>query len=85
MTSLHVDLNEAAKCIDLPLTLLASLSRIRALVQNTNGNNIWPNLWKFELEKNSHLPTLFKGKWEASGIAIVMVMAVKQSIFSLTL
>ena len=28
----------------------------------------------------SHLPTLFKGRGEASGIAIVMVMVVKQSI-----
>ena len=33
MTSLHVDLNEAAKCVDMPLTLLAWLSHIRALVQ----------------------------------------------------
>ena len=34
--SLHVDLNEAAKCVDIiSLTLLASLSRIRALEQNT--------------------------------------------------
>ena len=32
MTSLHVDLNEAAKCVD--ITLLASLSRLRTLVQN---------------------------------------------------
>ena len=36
MTSLHVDLNEAAKCVDIMLpTLLASLSRICTLVQNT--------------------------------------------------
>ena len=41
MTSLHVDvdLNKAAKCVDIinliPLTLLASLSRLRTLVQNT--------------------------------------------------
>ena len=39
MTSLHVNLNETAKCVDIidiiPLTLLASLSRLRALVQNT--------------------------------------------------
>ena len=36
MASLHVDLNEAAKCVDIiPLKLLASLSRRRTLVQNT--------------------------------------------------
>ena len=38
MTSLHVNLNEAAKYVDMqdmPLKLLASLSRIRGLVQNT--------------------------------------------------
>ena len=37
MTSLHVDLNEAAKYVYIiPPTLLASLSRLRTLVQNTN-------------------------------------------------
>ena len=37
MTSLHVDLNEAAKCVDIiPRTLLAFLSRLRTLVQNSN-------------------------------------------------
>ena len=36
ITSLHVDLKEAAKCVNIiPLTLLASLSRLRTLVQNT--------------------------------------------------
>ena len=36
MTSLQVDLNEAAKCVDtIPLTLLASLSRLRTLLQDT--------------------------------------------------
>ena len=31
VTSLHVDLNEAAKCVDIiPFTLLASLLRLRA-------------------------------------------------------
>ena len=36
MTSLHFDLNESAKCVDIvPLTLLASLSRLRTLVRNT--------------------------------------------------
>ena len=36
MTSLHVDLNEAPKCVDtIPPTLLASLSCIRRLAQNT--------------------------------------------------
>ena len=35
MISLHVDLNEAAKCVDVILiTLLASLPRLRTLVQN---------------------------------------------------
>ena len=36
MMSFHDDLNEAAKCVDIvPLTLLASLSLLRTLVQNT--------------------------------------------------
>ena len=48
MTSLHVDFNEAAKCVDIiPLTLLASLSRLRTLVQIQNGDDIWPNLRRF--------------------------------------
>ena len=35
-SSLHVDLNEAAKCVDImPPTLLASISFIRTLAQNT--------------------------------------------------
>ena len=35
MTSLHVDLNEAAKCVDIiPLILLAPLSRLCARLQN---------------------------------------------------
>ena len=45
MTSLRVDLNEAAKCVDImPPSLLASLSRRRTLVQNKNGDDIWLNL-----------------------------------------
>ena len=48
MTSRHVDLNEAAKCADIiPLTLLASLSHLQTFVQNTNGDEIWPNLGRF--------------------------------------
>ena len=36
VTSLHVDLNAAARCVDIRLlTLLASLSQLRSLVQNT--------------------------------------------------
>ena len=36
MMSFHVDLNEAAKCVDIiPLTLLASLSCLHTLVKNT--------------------------------------------------
>ena len=36
MTSFHVDLNEAANCVDIiPHALLASLSRLRTLSQNT--------------------------------------------------
>ena len=35
MTSLHVDLNEAAKCVEIiPPTLLASFSSLPTLVQN---------------------------------------------------
>ena len=48
MTSLQIDLNEAAKCVDIdiiPLTLLASLSHLRTFVEN--GDNIWPNLRRF--------------------------------------
>ena len=42
MTSLHVDLNEAANCVDImPLTLLAYLSRLRTLVQNTKMATIF--------------------------------------------
>ena len=45
MTSLHVDLNAAAKCVDIiPLTLLASLSHLRKI---QNGDDIWPNLRRF--------------------------------------
>ena len=45
MTLLHVDLNEAAKCVDIiPLTLQASISHLRTLVQIQNGDDIWPNL-----------------------------------------
>ena len=50
MTSLHVDLNEAAKMCDIiPLTLLASLSRLRTLVRTKvqNGDDIWPNSRSF--------------------------------------
>ena len=48
MTSLHVDLNEAAKCVDIiALTLPASLPCLRTLIQNTNGDDIWPNLRRF--------------------------------------
>ena len=48
MTSCNVDLIEAVKCVDIiPLTLLASLSRLRALVQNKNGDEIWPDLRRF--------------------------------------
>ena len=46
ITSLHVDQNEAAKCVDIiPSTLLASLSRLGTLIQN--GDDIWPNLRRF--------------------------------------
>ena len=47
MTSLHVDLNEPAKCVDIiPLTLLASLSRLRTLVQNTKWRRYLAELTK---------------------------------------
>ena len=46
MTSLPVDLNDAAKFVDIiQLALLASLSRLRALVQI--GDDIWPILYRF--------------------------------------
>ena len=49
--SLQVDLNEAAKCVDIiPLTLLASLSHLFAHSHKIqNGDNIWPNLRRFIL------------------------------------
>ena len=50
MTSLHVYVNEAAKCIDIiPSTLLASLSRLRTFVQNTK----WGQYLAY-LTKNNH-------------------------------
>ena len=48
MTSLDVDMNEAAKCADIiPLTLLASVSRLRTLVQNTKWQRYLANLRRF--------------------------------------
>ena len=48
MTSIQVDPYEAAKCVDIILlTLLASLLRLRTLVQIQNGDDIWPNLRRF--------------------------------------
>ena len=47
-TSLHVDLKEAAKCVDIiPLTLLASLSRLRNSYKMQNGDDVWPDLLRF--------------------------------------
>ena len=48
MTTLHLDLNDTATCVDIiPLTLLASLSRLCKLVQNKqNGDDIGHNLRK---------------------------------------
>ena len=47
MTSLHVDLNEATKCVDIiPFTLLASLSRLSTLVQNTKWRRYLAQLKK---------------------------------------
>ena len=51
MMSLHVDLNKAAKCVDIiPPTLLASLSRLRTFVQVQNGDDIWPNFPRLIVE-----------------------------------
>ena len=51
MTSFHVDLNEAAKCVDIiTSTLLASLLRLRTLVRKTKGDDIWPNLRRLIVE-----------------------------------
>ena len=51
ITSLHVDLSEAAKCVDIiPLILLASSSRPRILVctyKMQSGDDIWHNLRKY--------------------------------------
>ena len=48
MMSFHVDLNEAAKCVDIiPLTMLAFFSGLRTFVQNTHENDDWPNLGRF--------------------------------------
>ena len=48
MMSLHVDLNKAAKRVDIiPLTLLTSLLRLRTLVQKTICDDIWPNFRRF--------------------------------------
>ena len=48
MTSLHVDPNEAAKCVDIiPLTLLASYPAFTHLYKQQNGDDVWPNLRRF--------------------------------------
>ena len=48
MMSLHVDLNEAAKCVDIILlTLLASSSCLGTSYKIQNGDDIWPNLLRF--------------------------------------
>ena len=48
MTSLQVDLNEAANCVDIiPFTLLAALPRLHTLTQIQNGDDIWSNLRRF--------------------------------------
>ena len=48
MKTLHVDLNEAAKCVDIiPLTLVASLSRFAHSYKIQNGDDLWPNLRRF--------------------------------------
>ena len=45
MTSLHVHLNEAAKCVAIiSPTLLAPLWHLRKIVQKQNGDDVWPNL-----------------------------------------
>ena len=48
MTSLHVDLNDAAKCVDYYTThigiLVASFSRLRKI---QNGDDVWPYLRRF--------------------------------------
>ena len=67
MTSLHVDLNEAAKRVDIiPFTLLASLSRLPTLVQIENGNDIWPNLRRFIVQQLVRL--LFNNDFINSGL-----------------
>ena len=45
MTSLHVDLNEAAKRVDvIPLTLLAPYRAFAHSYKIQKGDDIWPNL-----------------------------------------
>ena len=55
MTSLHIDLKEAAKCVDIifiiiPPILLASLARLRNSYKIQNGDDIWPNLRRLIVE-----------------------------------
>ena len=48
MTSLRVDLNEAAKCVDIiPLTLPASYYAFAHSNKIQNGDDIWPNIRRF--------------------------------------
>ena len=53
MISLHIDLNEAAKWVDIipPPALLDSLSRLRThSYEIQNGDDIWPNLRRSIIE-----------------------------------
>ena len=43
--SIHVNQNKAARCVDVtPLTLLASLPRLRNSYKILNAEDIWPDL-----------------------------------------
>ena len=51
MTSLHVDLNNAAKYVDIiPLTLLPPYHSFTHSYKIQNGDDIWPNLQRLTMQ-----------------------------------
>ena len=67
-TSLHFDLNEATKCVDMPLTFLASLSRTRKKYKmvTTFGltyDNSFTCYWQLEMSQLGKNLRLMLGGW----------------------
>ena len=80
-SSLHVDLNEAAKCVDIiPFTLLAFLSHLRTLIQNSD--DIWPNLRRFT---NQFVKVGGTKTWKELTIGVQQLVGFLLTIILLTL